>query len=125
MPGRINDRLRAKLEFWRQKPVAAVDFEDQLIPGQPCVPLTTAGIPGDHRSPVDTGKLFTRSSYEAVMYGMDFMREECRRMYGNNLPPSTVHRRIAERVVLAPRKLPTHEQWLKRMVGMPDYAAAN
>ena len=124
MPGRINDRLRAKLEFWRQKPVAAADFEDQCVPGQPDVPLSTAGIPGDHRSPVDTGKLFTRSSYEAVMYGMDFMREECRQIFGDNLPPTRVHRRVAERVAMAPRKLPTHELWLQRVAGMQEFPAA-
>ena len=122
-PERIHDRLKAKLDFWRQKPVAVVDFEDQFLPGQPDTPLGSAGIPGDHRTPIDTGKIFTRSSYEAVMYGMDFLSEECRERYGDNRPPSTLHRRIAERLTLAPHKLPPHDLWLKRVVGMPDYPA--
>jgi len=120
-PERIHDRLKAKLDFWRQKPVAQIDFEDQFLPGQPDTPLGSAGIPGDHRTPIDTGKLFTRSSYEAVLYGMDFMNEECRELYGDDRPPSAVHRQIVERLTMAPRKLPPHDIWLKRVLGMPDY----
>jgi tryptophan halogenase len=85
------------------------------------VPLGPAGAPGDHRPPIDTGKLFTRSSYEAILYGMDFMRQECRERFGADLPPTTIHRRIVERLVLAPRKLPPHHLWLRHRVGMPDY----
>ncbi len=120
-PERIHDRLKAKLDFWRQKPVAQVDFEDQFLPGQTDTPLGSAGIPGDHRTPIDTGKLFTRSSYEAVMYGMDFMDEEYRERYGNDRSPSAVHRRIVERLTMAPQKLPPHDIWLKQILGMPDY----
>jgi tryptophan halogenase len=120
-PERIHDRLKAKLEYWRRKPVAAVDFEDQLLPGQAYAPFGSNGLAGDHRTPIDTGKLFTRSSYEAILYGMDFMRDECRELFGDSLPPTTVHRRIVERLVLAPRKLPPHHLWLQRMVGMPEY----
>jgi tryptophan 7-halogenase len=123
MPARINDRLAAKLDFWRTKPVAIPDFEDQFFPGQPWV-SGGSGIDGDARPPIDTGKLFTRSSYEAVMYGMDFLRDECREWYGDERPRSGVHRRIAERVALAPGKLPPHHVWLQRMVGMPEYRAS-
>jgi len=122
-PDRINDRLAAKLEFWRQKPVAHVDFEDQLFPGQGADFDVKTGGPFDLRPPIDTGRLFTRSSYEAVMYGMDFLDEECRQRFGEKLPPTAVHRRIVERLQLAPHKLPPHDLWLKRCVGMPDYPA--
>ena len=117
----IHDRLKAKLEFWRTKPVAAADFEDQWLPGQLCAPSGAGSLPGDRRTPVDTGTLFTRSSYEAILYGMDFMRDECRERFGDHLPPTAVHRRIVERLVLAPRKLPPHHLWLQRVVGMPEY----
>jgi tryptophan halogenase len=120
-PERINDRLKAKLEFWRKKPVAHVDFEDQLVPGQPYTVARSSGDFADHRPPIDTGKLFTRSSYEAVMYGMDFLRDECREWYGDDRPQSGVHRRIVERVTLAPKKLPPHDLWLQNVVGMPVY----
>jgi tryptophan halogenase len=118
---RITERLRAKLEFWRTKPPSHADFEDQFFPGQPAAPLPSGALPGDHRPPIDTGTLFTRSSYEAVLYGMDFLAEECRARYGNRRPRTTVHRRIVERVAAAPQKLPPHDVWLKRAVGMPDY----
>jgi tryptophan halogenase len=117
-PGRINDRLAAKLDYWRQKPVAQVDFEDQYLPGQPISPAPGGG---DARPPVDTGKLFTRSSYEAVMYGMDFLRDECRERYGPKLPKTPVQPRILERLRAAPHKLPKHDVWLQKMVGMPKY----
>lgn len=123
-PERINDRLKAKLEFWRKKPVAQVDFEDQLLPGQPyAVAPSSAGF-ADRRPPIDTGRLFTRSSYEAVMYGMDFLKDECREWYGDQRPQSGVHRRIVERLTLAPNKLPPHDLWLQNVVGMPAYPAS-
>lgn len=117
-PERINDRLAAKLDFWRHKPVAQVDFEDQYLPGQPMRP---APGNGDTRPPVDTGRLFTRSSYEAVMYGMDFLRAECRERFGPDLPRTPVQRRILERLQMAPGKLPKHDAWLQAVVGMARY----
>jgi len=117
----ITDRLKAKLEFWRMKPPSNVDFEDQFFPGQPEIPLPSGGFPGDHRPPVDTGRLFTRSSYEAVLYGMDFLSEECRERYGDARPRTSIHRQVAERLAIAPRKLPPHDVWLQRVVGMPAW----
>ncbi len=118
---RINDRLQAKLEFWRRKPVSAVDFEDQWLPGQPDIFQKDEHRNSDSRTPVDTGKLFTRSSYEAILYGMDFMKTECRERFGSNLPTSGIHRRIVQRLSQAPAKLPPHDLWLQRMVGMSRY----
>ena len=117
----VTDRLKAKLEFWRLKPPSNADFEDQYFPGQPTTLLPSGGLPGDHRPPIDTGKLFTRSSYEAVLYGMDFLREECENRYGNRRPPTAIHRHVAERLALAPQKLPPHDLWLQRIAGMNAY----
>ncbi|MGI9262896.1 MAG: tryptophan halogenase family protein, partial [Woeseiaceae bacterium] len=64
-PERISERLRAKLDFWRVKPPSPADFEDQFFPGQPDTPLPSGGLPGDHRTPVDTSGVFSLSSYEA------------------------------------------------------------
>ena len=121
-PERINERLAAKLDFWRHKPVAQVDFEDQYLPGQPMRP---APGNGDTRPPVDTGRLFTRSSYEAVMYGMDFLRAECRERFGPDLPRTPVQRRIIERLQMAPGKLPKHDAWLQAVVGMARYPTSS
>jgi tryptophan halogenase len=120
-PERINDRLKAKLEFWRVKPPSLADFEDQWFPGQPDLPLPDGGLPGDHRSAIDTAGIFTLSSYEAILYGMDFLRVECDRWFGKNRPPSRVPPNIARRLQLAANRLPTHEEWLRRVVGMPGY----
>lgn len=120
-PERIGDRLRAKLEFWRVKPPSLADFEDQLFPGQPNVPLATGGYPGDHRSPIDTAGIFTLSSYEAILYGMDFLNAECNQWFGSNRPPPIVPSTILSRLQAAPHKLPTHETWLRQIAGMPAY----
>jgi tryptophan halogenase len=120
-PERINDRLAAKLEFWRSKPPSASDFVDQSIPGQSRNPLPTAGLPGDHRPPVDTAGLFGLESYEAILYGMNFLAEECDEWFGKDRPAPTVPSFIIDRLELAPKALPPHALWLKHAVGMPDY----
>lgn len=120
-PERINDRLQAKLEFWRSKPPSPADFEDQFFPGQPDMPLPSGGLAGDHRTPVDTSGVFSLSSYEAILYGMDFLKAECDQWFGTDRPVSQVPRGIMERLQAAPHKLPPHDIWLKRVVGMPDY----
>ena len=122
-PERTTERLQAKLDFWSGKPPSPADFEDQWFPGQPDTPLPSGGLPGDHRSPIDTGGVFSLSSYEAVLYGMDFLRTECDQWFGSNRPASQVPPRIADRLRIAPQKLPPHEVWLKQLAGMPDYKA--
>ena len=120
-PERINDRLRAKLDYWRIKPPTASDFVDQFFPGQPDSQLASGGPSGDNRYPIDTGRLWNHYSYEAILYGMDFLRDECRDWYGENRPRPAVHKRVIDAIKIAPDKLPKHDVWLKRVVGMPDY----
>ncbi len=120
-PERITDRLQAKLDFWRIKPPSAVDFQDQYFPGQPDTPMPSRNLPGDHRSPIDTGIVFTISAYEHILYGMDFLAAECSDWFGESRPQTRVAKTIAERLALAPRKLPPQDLWLKRILGMPDY----
>jgi len=120
-PERINERLKAKLDFWRVKPPSPADFEDQFFPDQPNTPLPSGGLPGDHRTPVDTSGVFSLSSYEAILYGMDFLRIECDQWFGTKRPASRVALGIQDKLRLAPHKLPPHDEWLKRVVGMPNY----
>jgi tryptophan halogenase len=120
-PERITDRLKAKLEFWRLKPPSASDFEDQFFSGQTDVTLESAGATGDVRYPVDTGRLWNHHSYENILYSMDFLRDESRERYGQNLPRPGVLREVAEAINAAPGKLPPHDVWLRQMVGMADY----
>ncbi len=121
-PERINGRLQAKLDFWRIKPPSAADFEDQQLPGQPDTPLPSGGLPGDHRSPIDTAGLWGYESYEAVLYGMNFLEAECDAWYGRDRPPPMVLKNVIERLTAAPQKLLPHQAWLQRVVGMADYA---
>lgn len=120
-PERIHERLQAKLDFWRIKPPSPSDFEDQFLPGQPQIPLPANGYAGDHRPPIDTADLFGIDSYEAILYGMDFLREECAAWYGRERPPSQVAAAVAGRVRAAPERLPPHDVWLARCAGMKSF----
>jgi tryptophan halogenase len=123
-PERINDRLQAKLDFWRVKPPSPTDFEDQFFPGQPDIPLSSGGLPGDYRSPVDTAGLWGYQNYETILYGMDFLNKECDDWYGQQRPNPGVLRHVVERLNLARQKLPPHDVWLKQVCGMPDYPSS-
>ena len=117
-PARINDRLAAKLDFWRQKPPSVSDFEDMHLPGQPDTPLPSGGLPGDHRPPVDTADLFGIDSYEHILYGMDFLREECDAWFGSHRPPSQVAPLVGRRAAAAPARLAPHAAWLEQALGV-------
>ena len=120
-PERINERLQAKLDFWRSKPPTPADFEDQFFPAQADTPLPSGGLPGDHRTPVDTSGVFSLSSHEAILFGMDFLKAECDRWFGTDRPPSQVSKGIMSKLQVAAQKLPPHDAWLKQVAGMPDY----
>ena len=117
----INDRVQAKLDFWKRKPPTRADFEDQFFPGQSESISHAAVLPGDNRSPIDTAGLWTHENYEAVLFGMDFLDAECDVWYGTGRPAPGVLRHVLERVNVAPQKLPPHAVWLQRVVGMPEY----
>ncbi len=121
-PERINDRLQAKLDYWRIKPPSASDFEDQFFLGQTEIPLVSGDETGDNRFPIDTGRLWNHYSYETILYGMDFLRDECRERYGENRPRPAVLKKVLDAIKTGPDKLPSHEVWLQRMVGMADYS---
>lgn len=121
-PERITERLKAKLDFWRVKPPSSSDFEDQYFPNQPDAPLRDGGLPGDHRSPVDTAGLWGYESYEAILYGMDFLNAECRQWFGESRPPTRILRRIVETLESTTQRLPAHDRWLRQFAGMQNYA---
>lgn len=118
---RINDRLQAKLEFWRLKPPSPSDFQDAFFPGQPDQLLASGSWPGDHRAPIDTAGLWGYTSYEAILYGMDFLREDCDRWYGASRPKTRLFREVLSAVEAARTQLPRHDQWLNQVLGMPAY----
>lgn len=120
-PWRLNDRLKAKLDYWKIKPPSQSDFEDQFFPGQPETSLSTGGWPGDHRAPIDTAGLWGHTSYEAILYGMDFLRHECDEWYGKERPKTQLFREIITAVEAAKQQLPPHDQWLNKVLGMQQY----
>ncbi len=120
-PERINERLKAKLAYWKIKPPSAADFEDQFFPGQRERALPTGNVPGDHRGPIDTAGLWNHESYEAILYGMEFLDQECDEWFGKNRPKTRIMKAIFDVLSLAPQKLPVHDVWLKRVLDMPEY----
>lgn len=120
-PERVTDRLRAKFDYWRIKPPSPSDFEDQYFPGMPATSSFDAGPFADQRAPVDTGTLWDYSSYEAILYGMDFLAGEDRPWVGEKRYPSPIHGKVLEALEKARKILPRHEVFLKMALGMEDY----
>ena len=123
-PDHIYDRLKAKLEFWKLKAPSASDFVDQRFPGQEQMPLASGGAPGDRRSPVDTAAVFSLQSHEAMLYGMQFLADECNDWFGTSRPPTQVPQYIMRDLQRAPATLPPHDIFLQRVAGMPAYAGS-
>lgn len=120
-PERINPRLQAKLNYWRIKPPSAQDFEDQFFPGCPSDAQADDSHGGDSRPAVDTAGLWNHESYECILYGMDFMGDHFAETLGDTRPPPVIPEHVAARVRAAPQKLPPHEIWLKKKLGMKNY----
>nr|QZN83600.1 flavin-dependent halogenase [uncultured bacterium] len=118
---RINDRLQAKLDYWKIKVPSMSDFVDQHFPGQPDTLLPTADLPGDHRAPIDTAAVFGIQNYEAILYGMGFLEEECNQWFGDKRPKLRVPKYIVDELRRAPDALPAHDVWLQQLAGMPVY----
>ncbi len=119
-PERITDRLKAKFEYWKIKPPSASDFEDQFLPGFSSALQSNPVAGSDSRAAIDTAGLWNHESYEAIMYGMHF----CGAPLGpaDKLAPKPVVRsQIIERLKQAQTKLPPHELYLNRVLGMPVF----
>ena len=119
-PERITDRLRGKLGYWRTKPPSRSDFEDQFFPG--FAGERRSGVPGDHRSPIDTGGLWGHESYEAILYGLDWLEEQCTEWFGPRRAPPRLSGHLLRQLELATRNLPPHDVWLRQVAGMAHYA---
>jgi len=120
-PERINDRLKAKLDYWRIKPPSASDFEDQFFPGQDVMSSNPVAGNVDNRAPIDTAGLWNHHSYENILYGMDFLRDESEQWYGTNRPRPGVIKSVLDAINTVPSKHPPHHIWLQQMAGMADY----
>ena len=118
---RRGERLAAKLDFWRQRPPAAPDFEDPNFPGSPTAALPDGGLPGDHRPAMDTGGLFGLSSYEMMLYGSGQLTDIGPRRAATGRPRAKVLETVTAQLRQARATLPRHEHWLQTVCGMPDY----
>ena len=121
----ITDRLQAKLAFWKMKPPSSFDFEDQSFPGLSQQAMAADQSGADRRAAVDTAGLWNHESYECILYGMDFLKQEYNEKLGENRPKTQVHPHILERLQAASQKLPPHDVWLRQYLGMQDYATAD
>lgn len=124
----ITDRLQAKFDYWRRKPPSPHDFQDQnfaAMVGQDASALPPIGSGmQDARAPVDTAGLWNHESYECILYGMEFLQEECDQWFGERRPPTQVNPAILQRLQMARQMLPPHELWLQQALGMQDYPKA-
>ncbi len=121
-PQRINDRLAAKLTYWRTKPPTPHDYQDPAFWGFPSAQIAAMSqmaIP-----PVDSGELWNHESYECILYGMDFLRAQSQQWYGSSRPEPRVHPAILMRLKMAQQKIPPHAIWLQQVLGMPQYQTA-
>lgn len=122
-PERINDRLKAKLAHWQTKAPSQSDFIDQSFYGFDYDRRDLNDPEIDERPPVDTGGLWSQSSYEAILFGMDFRGPEFEAALGNDRWPSRPVQFVIEAIQKAPKELPPHHVWLHHALGMKAWEA--
>lgn len=120
-PDRINPRLRAKLEYWKIKPPSHSDFEDGCfdVKHNHMIPQEKHG--SDLRPSVDSGSLWNHQSYQCILYGMGFWKDESAEHFGETRPPLKIHPAIIEGLKGAKTNLPAHSVWLQKHLGMANY----
>ncbi|WP_246128513.1 tryptophan halogenase family protein [Pleionea sediminis] len=123
-PEHINDRLKAKFEYWKVKPPSKSDFQDNAFFTNTNTSSFYELKGADNRLPIDTAALWNHESYECILYGMHFLKDKCDEWYGINRPALSVHPYILQRLQMANQKLPPHEFWLQNIAGMKQYKMA-
>jgi len=119
---RINDRLQAKLEYWKIKEPSAQDFMDQAFMAYMPVNSDIDGI--DPRPPIDTGRLWNYESYRTLLYGMHHEGGVASSVPPQQRTNSQTMPFVKQRVDLAPKALPKHDVWLKKVLNMQDWPEA-
>jgi tryptophan halogenase len=121
---RITDRVKAKLAHWSQKEPSRSDFDDAFFNGPLSETMNDNTDPEmDPRPPVDTAGLWDHTSYEAILFGMDFRGEEFAGL-GDQRPPSRPVNFVIQALQAAPKRLPPHHIWLHQALGMPAWPIA-
>ena len=122
----INDRLKAKFNFWKIKPPSPADFEDMSFLGFSHDSLSPQLDNVDNRNAVDTGGIWNQSNYQFIMYSMGFDNIKgsfSNELYGNNLPKTKINPIIENRFCFIKSKLPKHQDWLQNKLSMKSYNA--
>ena len=120
-PEHINDRLKAKLEYWAMKLPTPLDFEDQCFAG---LSSKAAASSIFSTGPVDTAGLWNHESYLCILLGMDFVKAEDALFNPTNRSRPKIFRRVLETLQEAQKILPPHANWLQKTVGMKYYKTA-
>lgn len=120
-PERINDRLKAKLEYWHKKPPTQSDFDDQAFYGFNYGLTVSDDDEIDARPPIDTAGLWNHTSYEAILFGMDFRGPEFAQSMGRARAHSQPVQFVIDAIQQAPAVLPSHHIWLHHALGMPAW----
>jgi tryptophan halogenase len=120
-PEHINDRLKAKLEYWAMKLPTPLDFEDQCFSGL----TSNTASPLFNSGPVDTAGLWNHESYLCILHGMGFQQAEYAQKNITNKAQPQIFRRVIERLQEGQKTLPPHAIWLQNNVGMKTYQTAS
>ena len=115
---RITDRVKVKLDHWSRKAPTRSDFDDGFF----AAPVSDARNNGsdpelDPRPPVDTAGLWDHTSYEAILFGMDFRGEEFSKL-GDDRHGAIPVPFVVNALQAAPKRLPPHHIWLHHALGM-------
>ena len=121
-PEHINDRLKAKLEYWAMKLPTPLDFEDQCFAG---LTFNAAASSLFSSGPVDTAGLWNNESYLCILLGMGFESAEYAWLNNINQSQPQIFRRVLESLQEAQKTLPPHAIWLQNTVGMKNYKTAS
>jgi len=117
-PEHINDRLKAKLDYWKMKLPSPLDFEDQCFAG---LTSSSTASPIFNSGPVDTAGLWNHESYLCILLGMGFQSAEGTRHNSAGQVKPQVFKRVLEHLQEGHKTLPPHALWLQANVGMKKY----
>ncbi len=117
-PEHVNNRLKAKLEYWRSKPPTAMDFEDQCFSS---LSMASSNNMTFSHAPVDTAALWNHESYLCILLGMDFMATEFQGADVKHKSPPVVYDAVIDKLKKGNLQLPPHELWLQKNAGMANY----
>ena len=118
---RITEGVKTKLAHWSRKAPARADFDDDLFNTSSSLTERSGSDPElDDRPPSGSAGLWDHTSYEAILFGMDFRGDEFAKL-GDQRAPSRPLNMVIQALQAAPKRLPPHHIWLHQALGMPAW----